>query len=354
MNTILITGGAGFVGATLALGLKASRPEARVVALDNLKRRGAELNLPRLKAGGVEFVHGDIRQEADLAEAGPADLLIECSAEPSVLAGYGGSPRYVIDTNLAGTINCLEHARQHGSAVIFLSTSRVYPIAALSALQYHETETRLDLEPAQALPGASGAGIAESFPLEGARSLYGATKLASELILAEYGAMYGLRTIVNRCGVLTGPWQMGKADQGVVVLWAARHHFGGALKYIGYGGSGKQVRDVLHIDDLLRLIEVQIDRLDDLSGHTFNVGGGREVSVSLQELTALCREHTGKTITIASEAETRQADVPVYITDNARITEATGWRPAKSVDDIVADIARWLRDEENSLQSILA
>lgn len=354
MNNILITGGAGFVGSALALGLKASRPSARVVALDNLKRRGAELNLPRLKAGGVEFVHGDIRQESDIAAAGAVDLVIECSAEPSVLAGYGESPRYVIDTNLAGTINCLEHARQQGAAVIFLSTSRVYPIAALSGLQYTESDTRLELAAAQVLPGASGAGIAETFPLEGARSLYGATKLSSELILAEYAAMYDMKTIINRCGVLAGPWQMGKVDQGVVVLWAARHHFGGDLKYIGYGGTGKQVRDVLHIDDLLRLVEIQIDRLDDLAGHTFNVGGGREVSVSLQELTALCAKHTGKTLPIASDPETRTADIPIYITDNARVTEATGWRPEKTVDDLVGDIAQWLRDEENSLQSILA
>jgi len=352
VNTILVTGGAGFVGSCLALGVR-NHYNCRVVVLDNLKRRGSELNLPRLRGGGVDFMHGDIRSLDDLENVGPVDLILECSAEPSVLAGYGESPRYVLHTNLTGTINALEIARRHGAGMIFLSTSRVYPMEPLSRLAYHESDTRFELPESQAMTGISPNGLSEDFPLAGVRSLYGATKLCSELIMQEYLSIYGLKGIINRCGVLTGPWQMGKIDQGVVVLWVARHVFGGALKYIGYGGKGKQVRDMLHIDDLLRLILYQIDHLDTLSGSLFNVGGGVAVSASLLELTRLCQEVTGKTIPIASEPETRAADIPWYITDNNKIYRTTGWQPEKSVPDIVEDIFCWIKDHEESLRPIL-
>lgn len=353
MKSILVTGGAGFVGSCLAMGMKARYGDARVISLDNLRRRGSELNLPRLKAAGVEFLHGDIRNPADLAEAGAFDLLLECSAEPSVLAGYGAAPNYVLDTNLTGTLHCLEAARRHGAATIFLSTSRVYPMATIRTLNYTEAKTRLELDGRQPVPGASAAGIAETFPLDGTRSLYGATKLASELIFAEYLEMYNLRGVINRCGVLTGPWQMGKADQGVVVLWAARHVYGGSLKYIGYGGQGKQVRDLLHVDDLLDLVGRQIDQMDGLSGQIFNVGGGRAVSASLQELTALCQQFTGNTIEITGEPENRAADIPLYLSDCAKISAATGWRPRHTVETTLESVCRWIRDHREALAPIL-
>ena len=354
MNTILTTGGAGFVGSCLAIGLHEALGGPRVVALDNLKRRGSELNLPRLREAGVEFIHGDIRNPDDLDAAGRFDLLLECSAEPSVLAGYAGSPRYVVDTNLTGTVNCLEAARKHRAGIIFLSTSRVYPIAALNSLACREEATRFVLEEEQSVPGASARGISEAFPLEGMRSLYGATKLCSELILREYLEMYGLRGVINRCGVIAGPWQMGKVDQGVVTLWVARHIYGGELDYIGYGGTGRQVRDMLHVDDLLRLIVHEIQHLDDLNGRTFNVGGGLECSASLLELTTLCQGITGNSITIGAIPEDRPADIRIYITDNSAITEATGWRPEKSVEETVQDIAIWIDAHRESLRNVLA
>jgi len=350
---VLVTGGAGFVGSHLALGLRAGI-EADVVALDNLHRCGSELNLPRVKQGGVEFAHGDIRFEGDLDRSGPFDVLIECSAEPSVMAGYGESPRYVIDTNLLGTVNCLEAARKCGASVIFLSTSRVYPLRLLNALRYHEGETRFVLEEKQDVPGVSAKGISEQFPLDGPRSLYGATKLASELLLQEYVEMYGLRGVINRCGILTGPWQMGKIDQGVVVLWAARHVFGGPLSYIGYGGKGKQVRDVLHVDDLLQLVLYQLDHLDEVSGEVFNVGGGLENAVSLRELTDLCRKYTGNRIEIQEESETRPADVPIYITDNTKVSRATGWQPRKNPDSIVGELCEWIQSNREMLRLVLS
>src|SRR5262252_1283637 len=185
---ILITGGAGFVGSHLALSFKRENPDSAVIALDNLKRRGSELALRRLAAASVEFRHGDIRNPEDLADAGPLDLLVECSAEPSVQAGLYGGERYLINTNLLGTINCLDHARRHDAAVIFLSTSRVYPIVPLRSLPLVPTETRFVIPSTDAGPGWSARGIRENFPLAGSRSLYGASKLCAELIISEYVA----------------------------------------------------------------------------------------------------------------------------------------------------------------------
>ncbi len=353
MKSVLVTGGAGFVGSSLAFSLRARWPCARIIALDNLKRRGSELSLPRLRAKGIEFVHGDVRNPEDLESAGPTEMLIECSAEPSVLAGRDGSPAYVVNTNLNGTVNCLEWARRCGAGIVFLSTSRVYPIAALNRLSYRIEGARFVLDDAQTLPGVSAKGIGEAFPIDGPRSLYGATKLCSELLLQEYVDMYGMNGVVNRCGVIAGPWQMGKVDQGVVALWAARHVFGGVLSYIGYGGRGHQVRDVLHIDDLAMLVMHEIERLDSLSGRTFNVGGGLDCSASLAELTALCGEISGNAIAIGSDPANRPGDVPIYITDNAVVTSATGWRPQKTMREIVTDVTRWIQDNADTLRPIL-
>src|SRR6516162_8590119 len=312
---VLITGGAGFVGSHLALSFKREKPDSAVIALDNLKRKGSELALRRLAEGGVEFRHGDVRNPEDLAETGGLDLLVECSAEPSVQAGLYGGERYLINTNLVGTINCLDHARRHDAAVIFLSTSRVYPIAPLRELPLVPTETRFVIPASKTGPGWSACGITESFPLIGSRSLYGATKLCSELIIGEYVALYGLRAVINRCGVLTGPWQMGKVDQGFVVFWAARHLFGGPLSYNGFGGTGLQVRDALHVEDLYRLIRDQVVQLHAHSGKTYNVGGGAECSVSLAELTEFCVRHTGRRLSIASQPKANPVDIPYYVTD---------------------------------------
>lgn len=351
---MLVTGGAGFVGSNLALMFKALRAEVSVVAFDNLHRRGSELALPRLRSEGVEFVHGDIRVRDDLTDAGAFDVMIECSAEPSVHAGYGGTPSYLIGTNLTGTVHCLEAARNAGAIVIFLSTSRVYPIAPLRALPLVQARERLVLPDNANGPGWSAAGIARDFPLEGYRSLYGATKLASELLLEEYRHVYGVRAVVNRCGVIAGPWQMGKVDQGFIVLWAARHLWGGRLQYTGFGGAGAQVRDVLHVADLFDLVRSQIDHIDKYDGSTFNVGGGTEISTSLRELTAHCERRAGRTLEIAAVPETAPADIPYYVTDNSEVSRVTGWRPRRSLDELLDDVFAWLREHESTLRPLLA
>jgi CDP-paratose 2-epimerase len=349
---ILVTGGAGFVGSSLARALKAAWPECRVTALDNLKRRGSELNLFRLREAGVLFLHADVRNPEDLSLRPPPGLVLECSAEPSVLAGMDGSPAYVVHSNLMGAYNCFEKARLWNADVIFFSTSRVYPTALLNQLRFQEMETRFSLCPDQPFPGASDRGISEEFPLAGARSLYGMTKYAAELLLEEYAAAYGLRYIVNRCGVIAGPWQMGKIDQGVIALWMAAHYFQKPLSYIGFGGQGKQVRDFIHIGDLTDLVLAQIRGLGRYQGRCFNVGGGPECSVSLLEATAICQEITGNRIPIGRVAQDRPADVRIYITDARRVAEEAQWRVRRGVDETFADIFDWLRAEEQQLRPV--
>jgi CDP-paratose 2-epimerase len=351
---LLITGGAGFVGSSLALAFRRDHPDWKVVAFDNLKRRGSELAISRLRAAGVEFHHGDVRCADDLEALGPVDLLIECSAEPSVHAGYQDAPNYVISTNLGGTVNCLEHLRRHGGDLLFLSTSRVYPIGGLRELPFEQQGDRLALPSGSAGEGWSGdAGIGENFPINGGRSLYGATKLASELLIEEYRAMYGLRAVVNRCGVLAGPWQMGKVDQGFVVLWMTRHIYGGTLAYTGFGGEGLQVRDLLHVDDLYDLLQLQLRALDHHSGATYNAGGGLPLSVSLRELTQWCERMTGNCLPIGRVPQTRPADIPYYVSDCRRVQQATGWRPQRGLAGLLEDIHRWLVDARAELEPIL-
>jgi CDP-paratose 2-epimerase len=353
-RTVLITGGAGFIGASLALELAARHPDWEIVALDSLHRRGSELNLPRLREGGVRFVHGDVREPDDLRAAGPFNALVECSAEPSVMAGVGGDTGFLVRTNLLGAYHCFEEAARHGAQVVFLSTSRVYPVAALTALAYEETDTRFALSDEQPLPGASAHGISEGFPLQGARTLYGASKLAAELLSEEYAESFSLPTVVNRCGVVAGPWQMGKVDQGVFTHWMLAFHFERPLSYIGFGGTGKQVRDLLHVADLAELVDDQLLRPEHWAGAVVNVGGGVDVSLSLRETSALCAEITGNTVQLAADPKTRAGDVPIYISDTRGLRRFTDWTPRNGPREILTDIFDWVHEHERQLAPALA
>jgi CDP-paratose 2-epimerase len=314
-KNILITGGAGFVGSTLSIGLKLRYPNYRIIALDNLRRRGSELNLSRLREAGVEFVHGDIRNQEDLTEFTQLDFILDASADPSVLSGINSPVMPLINANLGGTVNCLELAQKTGAAFIFLSTSRIYPIRNLEIAAFEELDTRFIWKDEQTMRGISSKGVTEDFPLEGSRSFYGTTKLASELLITEYNELKGLKSTINRCGVISGPWQMGKVDQGVLVLWLARHY----------------------------------------NNQTINVGGGLENSFSLQELTILCEEITGNKIRIKPVMENRTADVRIYVSDCSKLNQINGgaWKPKKSMKDLVADTFAWMQANENNLKNIL-
>jgi len=340
---IVITGGCGFIGSSLALACRQAGWD--VVCLDSLMRRGSEILLDRVQKAGATFVHGDVRVLEDLARLDRVDALVECSAEPSVLAGtQSGSARYVVETNLTGAANCFEFARRQGCGVLFLSTSRVYPHDYLNSGKYCETAERLEY--AGGLTGVSPAGVSISCPLTGRRSLYGATKLAAELLLQEYADAFQVPAIINRCGLVAGPWQLGRTDQGVIAFWMARHYFKQSLRYIGHGGTGKQVRDVLHVDDLCDLLMLQLNTIGKHRGEVYNAGGGAACSVSLRELTTQCEALTGNRLNIVGERQDRPADLAWYITDNGSTVPTFNWKPRRDVNGVLTDIHRWLCDHD--------
>ena len=351
MSSYLVTGGCGFIGGNLAVEL--ARAGHQVTCLDNFSRRGSELIRTRVLDAGCVVRHGDIRVAEDLrAVPGDFEALVECGAEPSVRAAVQGSAaRYVIDTNLAGAANCFELARERGMGVLFLSTSRVYPYGEINRRRFREDPTRFVYDDSS--PGITERGIGTDFPLGGPRTLYGATKLAAELLLEEYGAQYGVRTLVDRAGVVAGPWQMAKADQGIFTFLLARHFFSRPFDYIGFGGEGKQVRDVLHVDDLISLLLRQLAVEDEWRGDVFNVGGA-SVNLSLCEATALCREITGNAVEVGRVPSTRAGDVIWYVSDNLAVEERFGWRPERSARTILADTCKWLSNRESQLAPIFA
>ena len=352
---ILITGGCGFVGSSLALRLKEKFPNARITTVDNLWRKGSELNKRRLQEAGIECIDADVRYAETFAPFDSVDLILDCAAEPSVLAGKDGSPLYALETNLWGTVNMLELARRTQAAVIFLSSSRVYPVRELNDILVLESDMRFEIAPTQTISGISARGIDEEFPMGKERTLYGATKLSSEMLITEYALLYSTRAIINRCGVIAGPWQFGKVDQGIAVLWMARHIFSNqALSYVGWGGEGKQVRDFLHPDDLFDALSYQLDHFDTLTGNTFNLGGGVGSSTSLRELTALCETISGNAITIDSVPETRWGDVRLYISDNSRFEKLSGWKPKRNVETIMNDIYTWIAAHKDMLAPIFS
>jgi len=210
---VLITGGCGFVGSNLAMLLKRDFPTLKIIAFDNLSKKGSELNVQRLTNAGILFILGDVRYRNQLEAVGAFNLLLDTAAESSVLSGIDSSPDYVIETNLNGTLHCLHLAVKFNAKFIFLSTSRIYGIEALNKIPFEESVSRFTWA-----VGKYASGINESFPISGSRSFYGTSKLSWEYFIEEYAAFYGLKSIFNRCGLLAGAGRMGKVDQGVIAL----------------------------------------------------------------------------------------------------------------------------------------
>src|SRR5271165_4320870 len=273
---VLISGVCGFAGSHLARYLMESHEGITIVGLDSLARPGSETNRLPLKELGVQLFHGDIRMASDLETIPAVDWVIDAAAQPSVLAGRDGktSARQLLEHNLLGTINLLEFCRASHAGLILLSTSRVYSIPALVQLPIRVQSSAYTLNEALPWPTAIGqAGVAESFSTEAPISLYGATKLASERLAQEYAAGFGVPVWINRCGVLAGAGQFGTAEQGIFSYWLHAHSTRRALKYLGFGGHGFQVRDALHPHDLARIVDFQIHSPG--PGRLLNVSGGR-------------------------------------------------------------------------------
>jgi len=336
---ILISGVCGFTGAHLARSLLDSRQGITIVGIDNLSRPGSETNRISLKLLGVRLFHGDIRMASDVETLPVVDWIIDAAAQPSVLAGRDGktSSRQLLEHNLLGTMNLLEHCRSSHAGFILLSTSRVYSIPALSRLPLYSQSSAYSLDPTQPWPReVSTAGITEDFSVEAPISLYGATKLASERLAQEYAAAFQVPVWINRCGVLAGAGQFGTAEQGIFSYWLHAHSIRRPLRYLGFGGHGFQVRDALHPRDLARLVDYQLHTTG--CGQILNVSGGQANSMSLAQLTEWCDRRFGPHQPIADGSE-RPYDVPWLILDSTKAMAATGWKPQTNLSQILDEIA---------------
>jgi CDP-paratose 2-epimerase len=338
---ILITGICGFTGCTLAKGLAERLPGVRLHGIDNFIRPGSESNRRTLQSLGAKLVHGDIRNASDLETLPKVDWVIDAAANPSVLAGVDGrtSSRQLVEHNLGGTLHLLEFCRSHAAGLVLLSTSRVYSIPPLAQLTVREHAGAFTPDASAALPaGLSSAGVTEDFPTTAPVSLYGATKLASEVMALEYGATYNFPVWINRCGVMAGAGQFGRADQGIFAYWLNMWRARRPLKYIGFGGRGLQVRDCLHPLDLLELILVQMQRASEPGPRLHNVSGGAASARSLAQLSQWCEQRWG-TGTVNADTTPRPFDIPWMVLDSTRARNRFGWSPQRSTDAILLEIA---------------
>jgi|TARA_B100001059_G_scaffold236250_1_gene285746 CDP-paratose 2-epimerase len=334
---ILITGGCGFVGSNIAIYLKKKLKIARITSIDNLTRKGSAINKNRLKNYNIKNYKVNIEDFKKLNLLPKFDIIIDCCAEPAIEASKK-DPDRVFNTNLIGTYNVLKKSIKDKSNLIFLSSSRVYSIRNLRKLIGNINIKK----PLKILKK-----INEKFETNESSSLYGFTKLASEKLIKEFFFNTNLKYIINRFGVIAGPWQFGKQDQGFVPLWIAKHLFKKRLSYIGFGGYGHQIRDIIHIEDVCEIIFLQIKKLNKINNITFNIGGGINNSISLKGLTKKCENLTNNKIDIKKNSSTSEYDIPYYVTDNSKIKKFYNWKPKKKLDAIVQDIYKWLIENKN-------
>jgi CDP-paratose 2-epimerase len=337
---VLITGICGFVGSALASELKQGSENIEVIGLDNLSRSGSEVNRALLKKNGVRFVHGDLRNPSDLENLPKVDWVIEAAANPSVLAGVSAtsSSRQLMEHNLFGTVNALEYCKRHRAGMILLSTSRVYSLAALSGLPMEtKNDAFVPRFSAVTQAGISADGVTEEFSTQPPLSLYGSAKLASEVVALDYGSAFDFPVHINRCGVLAGAGQFGKADQGIFSFWLHSWRAKQPLKYIGFGGHGFQLRDCLHPRDLCALLVKQM-KAPEKSSRVLNVSGGAESGISLANLSKWCERRFGPH-TVSADAANRQFDIPWLVLDSSRAREEWNWRPNIHLEMILAEIA---------------
>ena len=321
---LLITGGCGFIGSNIAIFLKNKINKLTVDSLDNLSRNSSKINLIRLKKNKIKNFNINISNKSKINLLKKYDFIIDCCAEAAVEASKL-EPERVFFTNLVGTFNILEKAKKDKSKIIFLSTSRVYSIKKLLSKAKDINKKKYNFK------------INENFSKKSPISLYGFTKLSSEKLIEEYSFSNKIKYIINRFGVVSGPWQFGKQDQGFISLWLWRFINKKKLNYIGFGGLGNQVRDVLHVEDVCELILEQIKKIKKINNKIFNVGGGLNNMISLKELSVKSKQITKNDIYIGKIAKTSNYDIPYYVTDNKKIYSFYKWRVKRDLDKIIND-----------------
>jgi CDP-paratose 2-epimerase len=328
---IFITGGCGFIGRNAAqrfLELGHS-----VTAFDDLSRPGSDLNLDAMSPlKGFTFEGGDIRDAsrvADLVKRGKFDVVLHLAAQVAVTTSMI-EPQRDFDINARGTVNVLEAVRLHNPGTILLnaSTNKVY--GDLHEVGYGEESSRYTLP---SLP----LGVSEKQALD-FHSPYGCSKGTGDQYVIDYARCYGLRTVTFRQSCIYGYWQYGIEDQGWVAWFIIAHLLGHPITVFG---TGKQVRDVLFIDDLVNCYVAAIERIDAVSGLAFNIGGGPENTMSLIEFLQILETISGKRVDFAHGAS-RPGDQPVFVSDIARARKLLGWAPTVQKSEGIKRLYEWV------------
>ncbi len=334
---VLITGGAGFIGTNLADAL--CRQGHQVTVYDNLSRRGVESNARWLRQEHpqLEFIEGDVRNVADLESACRGVQQVYHLAAQVAVTTSVQDPRSDFDVNLLGTLNLLEAVRRGApeAPVFYTSTNKVY-----GGMEDLPVELQGERYAYATLPE----GVSEQRPLD-FHSPYGCSKGGADQYVRDYARIYGLRTVVFRMSCIYGPHQCGNEDQG----WVA-HFARCALQGAGVNiyGDGKQVRDILYVEDLVRAFRMAAEAIDRTAGHVYNIGGGPENTVSLLELLSVLEELCGHSIP-RSFSDWRPGDQRIYVTNVQSACNDFGWHPEVSRLEGISRLFQWLKSAERVL-----
>lgn len=336
----LITGGAGFIGSNYAA--RCLGRGEKVVIFDNFSRRGAELNIEwlsdRFNRGSFELIKEDVRDAAAIKNAAKgADRILHLAGQVAVTTSVT-DPRTDFEINAGGTFNALEAARLSGRNPVFIyaSTNKVY--GSMDDVEVVELDTRLDYKD---LPG----GVTEEQPLD-FHSPYGCSKGSGDQYVRDYSRIYGLPTVVFRQSCIYGIRQFGIEDQGWLAWFIIAAVTG---RPITIYGNGKQVRDVLFIDDLMDAYDTAFQNSDISKGQVFNIGGGRENAISVwMEFQPMLEKLVGKPVKTRIK-EWRPGDQPVYISDISKAKRVINWEPKVRVEQGIKRLYDWIEENQNLL-----
>lgn len=339
---IVITGGAGFIGTNLAASMAEEGHE--VILFDNLSRKGTAENAQWLtdKYQNVTLRQGDLRTDQAIMDeiVVDADAVYHLAGQVAVTTSVE-DPRADFDINALGTFNLLEAIRLHAKknpVLIYSSTNKVY--GGMEEVKIAEQNGRYMYED---YPN----GIAEDQLID-FHSPYGCSKGAADQYVRDYARIYGLRTVVFRQSCIYGPRQFGIEDQGWVAWFTIATL---ADRDITIYGDGKQVRDVLFVEDLVRAFKMATEQIDKTAGRIYNIGGGIANTMSLLELVDFLKEYHGKEIN-PSFGEWRPGDQPVYISDIRKAKEEFGWEPQVTAREGVKQLTEWVRANKDLFEKV--
>lgn len=334
MRKIFITGGAGFIGSNAAVYF--AKKGDKVVVFDNFSRKGAKYNAEWLRKDypEIEIIEGDVRDVEALNKAmAGADVVIHLAGQVAVTTSVV-DPREDFEINALGTFNVLEAARKLEKMPIFLysSTNKVY--GGMEDVEIVERNNRYEYKDLKGVPEERGLDF---------HSPYGCSKGAGDQYVHDYFRIYGLPTVVFRQSCIYGYRQFGVEDQGWVAWFAIAALFD---KKITIYGDGKQVRDLLFVDDLLRAYDLAIEKIDTVKGQIFNMGGGNENTLSLLELIAYLEKYLDKKINL-DYSDWRPGDQPVFIADTSKAQKELGWNIKINPEQGVEKLIAWLKDKKD-------